>query len=178
MMRLNLLPWRERQRQATLRRFRSRLVAGAILALCAVMLVDQLARQRAQQQALSNTRQQAALERLAEQLRPLDDVRAQHQALLERLAALERLRAQQGILGDVFTDLEGALPMGVQLLDLSLENGHLQLAGLATSGAVVAQFMRDLEHSRVLLDLELKRIRSVPGGDEFLLAARVSAFWS
>ncbi len=68
--------------------------------------------------------------------------------------------------------------MGVQLLDLSLENGHLQLAGLATSGAVVAQFMRDLEHSRVLLDLELKRIRSVPGGDEFLLAARVSAFWS
>ena len=44
MMRLNLLPWRERQRQATLRRFRSRLVAGAILALCAVMLVDQLAR--------------------------------------------------------------------------------------------------------------------------------------
>ncbi|BBU42266.1 PilN domain-containing protein [Pseudomonas monteilii] len=178
MMRLNLLPWRERQRQATLRRFRSRLVAGAILALCAVMLVDQLARQRAQQQALSNTRQQAALERLAEQLRPLDDVRAQHQALLERLAALERLRVQQGILGDVFTDLEGALPMGVQLLDLSLENGHLRLAGLATSGAVVAQFMRDLEHSRVLLDLELKRIRSVPGGDEFLLAARVSAFWS
>ncbi|WP_306578571.1 PilN domain-containing protein [Pseudomonas sp.] len=178
MMRLNLLPWRERQRQATLRRFRSRLVAGAILALCAVMLVDQLARQRGQQQALSNTRQQAALERLAEQLRPLDDVREQHQALLERLAALERLRTQQGILGDVFTDLEGALPMGVQLLDLSLENGHLQLAGLATSGAVVAQFMRDLEHSRVLLDLELKRIRSVPGGDEFLLAARVSAFWS
>ena len=117
MMRLNLLPWRERQRQATLRRFRSRLVAGAILALCAVMLVDQLARQRGQQQALSNTRQQAALERLAEQLRPLDDVRAQHQALLERLAALESLRAQQGILGDVFTDLEGALPMGVQLLD-------------------------------------------------------------
>ncbi|MFF7862665.1 MULTISPECIES: PilN domain-containing protein [Pseudomonas] len=178
MMRLNLLPWRERQRQATLRRFRSRLVAGAILALCAVMLVDQLARQRGQQQALSNTRQQAALERLAEQLRPLDDVRAQHQALLERLAALERLRTQQGILGDVFTELEGALPMGVQLLDLNLENGHLQLAGLATSGAVVAQFMRDLEHSRVLLDLELKRIRSVPGGDEFLLAARVSAFWS
>ena len=178
MMRLNLLPWRERQRQATLRRFRFRLVAGAILALCAVMLVDQLARQRGQQQALSNTRQQAALDRLAEQLRPLDDVRAQHQALLERLAALERLRAQQGILGDVFADLEGALPMGVQLLDLSLENGHLQLAGLATSGAVVAQFMRDLEHSPVLLDLELKRIRSVPGGDEFLLVARVSAFLS
>ena len=39
MMRLNLLPWRERQRQAALRRFRGQLVAGALLALCAVMLV-------------------------------------------------------------------------------------------------------------------------------------------
>ncbi|MNH37197.1 Fimbrial assembly protein (PilN) [compost metagenome] len=68
--------------------------------------------------------------------------------------------------------------MGVQLLDLSLENGRLQMTGLATSGAVVAQFLRDLGRSSALLDLELKRIKSLPGGDEFLLSARVSAFWS
>ena len=42
----------------------------------------------------------------------------------------------------------------------------------------MAQFMRDLERSGVLLDLELKHIKSQPGGDEFLLAARVAAFWS
>ncbi|MGE8370888.1 MAG: PilN domain-containing protein [Pseudomonas putida] len=178
MMRLNLLPWRERQREAALRRFRTQLIAGALLALCAVTLVDQLARQRGQQQALANAQQQAALEVLAGQLQPLADVRAQHDALIARSAALEGLRAQQGVLGDVFAGLEGALPFGVQLLDLSLENGHLQMTGLATSGAVVAQFMRDLERSGVLVDLALKRVRSLPGGDEFLLVARVSAFWS
>jgi len=178
MMRLNLLPWRERQRQAALRRFRGQLVAGALLALCAVMLVDQLARQRGQQQALANTQFQAALEELDEQLRPLADVRTQHAALLARASALEGLRAHQGVLAGLFADLEGALPEGVQLLELSLESGHLQLTGLAASGAVVAQFMRDLNRSSVLLDLELKRIKSLPGGDEFLLTARVSAFWS
>lgn len=178
MMRLNLLPWRERQRQAVLRRFRTQLVAAALLALCAVMLVDQLARQRGQQQVLANTQRQVALGLLAEQLQPLADVRAQHQALLARSVALEGLRAHQGVLAGMFVELEGALPAGVQLLDLSLENGHLQMTGLATSGAVVAQFMRDLDRSSVLLDLELKRIRSLPGGDEFLLTARVSAFWS
>ncbi|MEX5505110.1 PilN domain-containing protein [Pseudomonas putida] len=178
MMRLNLLPWRERQREAALRRFRTQLTAGALLALCAVTLVDQLARQRGQQQALTNAQHQAALEVLAEQLQPLPDVRAQHDAVIVRSAALEGLRAQQGVLGDVFAGLEGALPVGVQLLDLSLENGHLQMTGLATSGAVVAQFMRDLERSGVLLDLALKRVRSLPAGDEFLLVARVSAFWS
>lgn len=178
MMRLNLLPWRERQRQAALRRFRGQLVAGALLALCAVMLVDQLARQRGQQQALANTQFQAALEVLDEQLRPLADVRTQHAALLARASALEGLRAHQGMLAGLFADLEGALPEGVQLLELSLESGRLQMTGLAASGAVVAQFMRDLNRSSVLLDLELKRIKSLPGGDEFLLTARVSAFWS
>lgn len=178
MMRLNLLPWRERQRQAALRRFRGQLVAGALLALCAVMLVDQLARQRGQQHALANTQFQAALEVLDEQLRPLADVRTQHAALLARASALEGLRAHQGVLAGLFADLEGALPEGVQLLELSLESGRLQMTGLAASGAVVAQFMRDLNRSSVLLDLELKRIKSLPGGDEFLLTARVSAFWS
>ncbi|MCO1622895.1 MAG: PilN domain-containing protein [Pseudomonas alloputida] len=178
MMRLNLLPWRERQRQAALRRFRGQLVAGALLALCAVMLVDQLARQRGQQQVLANAQRQATLDVLGEQLQPLAEVRAQHEALLARAVALEGLRAHQDVLAGVFADLEGALPEGVQLLDLSLDSGRLQMTGVAASGAVVAQFMRDLNRSNVLLDLELKHIKSLPDGDEFLLAARVAAFWS
>lgn len=178
MMRLNLLPWRERQRQAALRRFRGQLVGGALLALCAVMLVDQLARQRGQQQVLANTQRQATLDIQDEQLQPLAEVRAQHEALLARAVALEGLRAHQGVLAGVFADLEGALPEGVQLLDLSLDSGRLQMTGVAASGAVVAQFMRDLNRSSVLLDLELKRIKSLPDGDEFLLTARVAAFWS
>ena len=178
MMRLNLLPWRERQRQAALRRFRGQLVGGALLALCAVMLVDQLARQRGHQQVLANTQRQATLDAQDEQLQSLADVRAQHEALLARAVALEGLRAHQGVLAGVFADLEGALPEGVQLLDLSLDSGRLQMTGVAASGAVVAQFMRDLNRSSVLLDLELKRIKSLPDGDEFLLTARGAAFWS
>lgn len=178
MMRLNLLPWRERQRQAALRRFRRQLVAGALLALCAVTLVDQLARQRGEHLALANSQREAAIGLLNEQLQPLADVQERHETLLARAMSLESLRANQDVLADVFADLEAALPQGIQLLDLSLESGRLQVTGLATSGAVVAQFMRDLERSSALLDLELKRMRSLPGGDEFLLSARVSAFWS
>lgn len=178
MMRLNLLPWRERQRQAVLHRLRRQLVAGALLALCAVTLVDQLARQRGEQLALANSQREAAIGLFNEQLQPLADVRERHETLLARATSLESLRADQDVLADVFADLEAALPQGIQLLDLSLENGRLQVIGLATSGAVVAQFMRDLDRSSALLDLELKRIKSLPGGDEFLLSARVSAFWS
>ncbi len=51
--------------RAALRRFRTQLIAGALLALCAVTLVDQLARQRGQQQAVANAQHHAALEVLA-----------------------------------------------------------------------------------------------------------------
>lgn len=61
MLRINLLPWREQQRQAALRRLRLMLVGGVLLALCVVLLMDQLARQRAQQQAMANVSQQAVI---------------------------------------------------------------------------------------------------------------------
>ncbi|WP_449430740.1 PilN domain-containing protein [Pseudomonas putida] len=178
MLRLNLLPWRERQRLATLRRFRLMLVGSAFLALCAVLLVDQLARQRAEQHALANASRQAALTELDQQLEQLAEARATLTTVQAQIQALADLRAQQGLVLELFADLERALPVGVQLTGLKLEEGRLQVVGLAASGAAIAQLMRGLERSGALLRLELKRMKSQPAGDEFVLTARVSASWS
>ncbi|HDS1818408.1 TPA: PilN domain-containing protein [Pseudomonas putida] len=178
MMRLNLLPWRERQRRSMLRRFQWMLLGSAVLALCCVMLIDQLARQRAQQQALSNVSRQSDLALFDQRLEQHADVRAAHDAAQQQAVVLARLRADQGVLPALFEDLEAALPTGLQLTELKLADGRLQVTGLAVSGAVVAQFMRDLERSAVLQGLELKHVKSMPTGDQFVLTARVSAFWS
>ena len=95
-----------------------------------------------------------------------------------RMVNLARLRADQAVLPALFEDLEAALPTGLQLTELKLADGRLQVTGLAVSGAVVAQFMRDLERSAVLQGLELKHVKSMPTGDQFVLTAHVSAFWS
>ena len=70
------------------------------------------------------------------------------------------------------------MPAGLQLTELTLAHGRLHVTGVAASGAVVAQFMRDLERSAVLQGLALKHVKHLPSGDEFVLTARVSAFWS
>ena len=93
-------------------------------------------------------------------------------------AVLASLRADQGVFPALLSDLEAALPAGLQLTELTLTGGRLQVTGQAASGAVVAQFMRDLERSAVLQGLELKHVKHLPSGDEFVLTARVSAFWS
>jgi type IV pilus assembly protein PilN len=178
MLRLNLMPWRERQRLAVLRRLRLTLLGAAVMALCAVLLMDQLARQRVRQQAIANNGQQAAIDALEAQLSEHDRIRQSYDVVRAQAAALAGLRADQGLLTAVFADLERALPEGVQLRKLELEGSQLRLVGVAASGAVVAQLMRELERSGVARDLELKSLKSLPGGDEFLLLARLSALWS
>ncbi|MNH33406.1 Fimbrial assembly protein (PilN) [compost metagenome] len=91
---------------------------------------------------------------------------------------LDALFADRGLLTALFSDLERALPEGVQVVELKVEGERLHLVGLAASSAVVAQLMRDLGRSGILLDLELKRIKSLPAGEEFLLLARMSGSWS
>lgn len=178
MLRINLLPWREQQRLVALRRLRLMLVGGVFLALCSVLLMDQLARKRAQQQAMANISQQAVIGGLGAQLERLERDREALESVRGQIDLLATLHADRGLLTVLFADLERALPEGVQVVELKVECERLHIVGLAVSGAVVAQLMRDLGRSSVVLDLELKRLKSLPAGDEFLMLARMSASWS
>nr|WP_314615952.1 PilN domain-containing protein [uncultured Pseudomonas sp.] len=175
MLRLNLMPWRERQRLAALRRLRLMLLGSTVIALFGVLLMDQLARERAQRQAFGNSARQVAVTKLGEQLEhyaPLDQAYEQVRA---QTAALADLRAGQGHVVALLADLERALPEGVQLTELKFERSRLEVVGLASSSAQVAQFMRELERADGLRELELKRVQSTAVGDEFQLVALMSA---
>ncbi|MFJ4065529.1 PilN domain-containing protein [Pseudomonas sp. NPDC089996] len=178
MLRLNLMPWRERQRLAALRRLRLMVVGAAIVALCAVLLMDQLARARVRQQTAGNDVRQAAINTLEARKAELDRISQSLEEVRAQAVTLAGLRAEQGLLTAVLADLERALPDGVQMLRFELQGSRLRMVGVAASGAVVAQLMRELQRSSVMRDLELKRLKSQSNGDEFLLLARLSAFWS
>ena len=178
MVRLNLLPWRERRRLAAVRRFKVALVISVLVALAGVMLLDQLARQRLQQQAQETMARQAVLHPLEQALERIEALREQRAIVEGQAQALVRLRSGQGALVPMLLALEQVLPGGLHLSELQLQDDDVQLRGVAASSAVLAQFMRDLERSSVLQGVQLKRLRNLPVGDEFLLVARVSATWS
>ncbi|QXH51221.1 PilN domain-containing protein [Pseudomonas fakonensis] len=178
MVRLNLMPWRERRRAQVLRRFYVMLVGSCVLALAGLLLLDQLARARLARQVATTTLYQAQLKRLDSQQVTITELRNERQAVQQQQAALMRLRAGQATLGSLFLSLEKAMPSGAQLTELSLENGRMRLAGLAASAAVVAQLMRDLEAMQVLNGPELVFLRHGAAGDAFLITAELSAGWS
>ncbi|MDF0734053.1 PilN domain-containing protein [Pseudomonas entomophila] len=172
-VRLNLMPWRERQRASALRRFCQRLVGCLVLALVGVMVVDRLAYLRVQQQARAGVAQQAALQALDSQRQHLQGLAESRLALEAQQALLAGLGASQGVVALLLAELERAMPGGMRLRGLDLQGERLSISGLATSPAVLAQFMRDLVHSDVLSVLELKQVEGGAEGDAFLLLARL-----
>ncbi|MBF8721148.1 MULTISPECIES: PilN domain-containing protein [Pseudomonas] len=177
-VRLNLLPWREHRRLVAIRRFKVALVVSLLFALGGVMSLDHLARQRLQQQASAAAAQQAALQPMEQALARIEALREQRAVIEGQTQALARLRSGQGAFVAMLLALERVMPGGLHLSELQLEGEDLRLLGMAASSAVLAQFMRDLTHAAVVQGLELKRLRNLPGADEFLLVARLSATWS
>lgn len=175
MLRLNLLPWRERQRLSAVKRFKRALVGSMCLALCLVLLIDRMAMQRVQQQALANDRRERAIAALDQQLEPFAQVRTTLEAASRQSQALASLRAGQQRLPALLSELEQALPDGVELTTLSLDGAQLHMTGLAVSAGAVAAFMKGLEDARGVSEPALRHMQRQAGGEHFRLAVRVTA---
>jgi len=178
MVRLNLLPWRERRRLAAVRRFQASVIGAVLLALCGLALLDQLSRQRLQLQASAHAQVRADLERVEAHLTGLALVNQSHAELRDEQALLARLHAGRGQAPGFFEQLERAMPPGLHLTGLSLQEDQVLLVGVAASGALVAQLMRSLQTAQLLRDVDLQQLKSEPQGEAFRLSARLQAPWS
>lgn len=175
MLRLNLLPWRERRRLAAVRRLQAGLIGAMLLALCGVLVLDQLGRQRLQLQALAHARTQAALLALDQRLSRVAALEQAQAALHEERAVLAGLRAGEGNVPAFFEQLEQVLPEGLYLTGLALKGSAIQLQGLAGSASLVAQLMRGLQAAPSLQEVDLQQLRGESRGEAFRLSARLLA---
>ena len=172
-LRLNLLPWRERRDAAVLKRLRQRLIISGVLALAGVLFIERLVQQRATAYRQSThalqrdeRRQQGSAEAVAE--------RGKARLALEAQAkSIEDLGARQHLLPDLLQALEDALPTGVQLTQLDVDDTQVSVKGLAASPAVLAQFMRALSHHALLDALEVRHLQGVASGEAFLVTAQL-----
>lgn len=175
MLRLNLLPWRERRRLAAVRRLQAWLIGAMVLALCGVVLLDQLGRQRLQLQALAHARMQAELLELDQRLSRVAALEQVHAVLHEERAVLAGLRDGEGSVLAFFEQLEQVLPEGLYLTGLTLKGSTVQVQGIAGSASLVAQLMRGLQAAPSLHKVDLQQLRVDSGGEAFRLSARLLA---
>jgi type IV pilus assembly protein PilN len=161
MVRINLLPHREQRRQARQRQFVSMAIGLAVLALAVIGLVHVIIAARIENQNGRNALLKTEIAKLDEQIKEIDKLREQTQALLARKQIVETLQANRTEAVHALDQLVRQLPDGVYLRSVKQNGAKLTLIGYAQSNARVSTLMRNIESSPWLGSPELVEIKSV-----------------
>jgi type IV pilus assembly protein PilN len=162
MVRINLLPHREQKRQARQRQFVSLAIGLAVLGIAVVGLGHVVIAARIDNQGSRNKLLQDEIVKLDEQIKEIDKLREQTQALLARKQIVETLQANRTEAVHLLDQLVRQLPDGLYLKSVKQTGGRVTLVGYAQSNARVSTLMRNIESSPWLTTPELVEIKSVP----------------
>jgi type IV pilus assembly protein PilO len=162
MVRINLLPHREQKRHARQRQFVSMAIGLAVLAIVVVGLVHVVIAASIDNQGSRNKLLQEEIAKLDEQIKEIDKLREQTQALLARKQIVETLQANRTEAVHLLDQLVRQLPDGLYLKSVKQTGGRVTLVGYAQSNARVSTLMRNIESSPWLTLPELVEIKSVP----------------
>jgi len=177
MVRINLLPHREQRRQSRQRQFVSLAIGLAILGLAVVGLGHVVIAARIDNQNSRNTLLKTEIAKLDEQIKEIDRLREQTQALLARKQIVETLQANRAEAVHLLDQLVRQLPDGLYLKSVKQTGARVTLVGYAQSSARVSTLMRNIESSPWLTAPELVEIKSVALDrqkvNEFTLALQV-----
>ena len=161
-VRINLLPHREQKRQARQRQFVSLAIGLAILGLGVVGLVHLIFSQQIESQESRNRLLKTEIAKLDEQIKEIDKLREQTQALLARKQVVETLQTNRTEAVHLLDQMVRQLPDGIYLKSLKQVGTKVTMVGYAQSNARVSTLMRNIEGSPWLDKPELVEIKSVP----------------
>jgi type IV pilus assembly protein PilN len=162
MIRINLLPHREQKRQARQRQFISLSIGLVILGLAVVMLGHVIFLAQIENQQSRNALLKTEIAKLDDQIKEIDKLREQTQALLARKQVVETLQSNRTEAVHLLDQMVRQLPDGIYLRSLKQTGAKVTLVGYAQSNARVSTLMRNIEASPWLTNPELVEIKSVP----------------
>ena len=161
-VRINLLPHRAQKRAARQRQFVSLAISLAVLAVGTVALVHGILAARIENQNSRNNLLKAEIAKLDEQIKEIDRLREQIQAVLARKQVVETLQANRSETVHLLDQLVRQLPDGVYLRSIRQTGDKVQLVGYAQSNARVSTLMRNIESSPWLGNPQLVEVQLVP----------------
>ena len=155
MTRINLLPWREWERQEQKKQFGvwsilSLLLAGAIMLLIHIQMGAKIDYQLSRNNYISSE-----ISKLDKQIAEISELQKVRRSLLDRMEVIQELQRSRPSIVHLFTEIVNTVPNGVYLQSLNQTGGNLIMNGEAESNARVSTYMRNLSGSDWLKDPNL-----------------------
>jgi type IV pilus assembly protein PilN len=178
MPRINLLPWREKDRKERRVKFVAWLVGAAVAAAfacgAAYLLFDSLISAQNQR----NVRLQGEIKKVDRQIEQINDLEAQKQRFISRMQVIDKLQRSRSEEVHLFDEIATTIPDATYLTAFTQDNRKLKFEGVAQSSTRVSAFMRNITASQWMRnpDLEVVEVKSgnAVGSNFVLYAEQVS----
>jgi type IV pilus assembly protein PilN len=173
MPRINLLPWREKERKLRRREFG---VAAGAAVFAGVLFMGGgklLYAGWIEQQNEKNTLLKKEIVKLDAQIADIQDLENRKQRLVARMEIIEKLQRSRPEIVHLFDEVVKTVPEGVYLTQVKQNGRRLEIRGIAQSSTRVSTFMRNIDSSAWMANPQLQVVEaaqnSPTGGSSFTL---------
>jgi type IV pilus assembly protein PilN len=160
MAHVNLLPWREKQRQHQKQQYLAALLAVAAIVGLIFWFIGQAIDQQISNQNSRNQYLEQEIAILDEQIAQIKKVKDSKNAIVQRMALIEQLQASRNVAPIVFDELVKLVPSGVAFESMTRTGNRIEIKGMSDSNNRLSDFMRGLDESKVFVAAELSTIKS------------------
>ncbi|MCP3687698.1 MAG: PilN domain-containing protein [Gammaproteobacteria bacterium] len=152
---INLLPWREEERQEQKKQFAIMtalimLLAASCVGLIHIQMASKIDYQLSRNRFVSNE-----ISKLDDQIAEIKELQKVRRNLLERMEVIQDLQGSRPSIVHLFTEIVSTVPNGVYLQTLTQTGNSLVIDGHAESNSRVSTYMRNLNDSEWLKDPNL-----------------------
>lgn len=163
MAHINLLPWREEQRQEQTRQFATITVLSMVLTGALIFMVHVTFSNQIDHQRYRNKMLQDEITRLDESLQQIEKLEETKEQLLSRMDVIQSLQQQRPQIVHLFDDFVRTVPEGIYLTDIKQEANQLTIKGVAESNGRVSAYMRNIDASEWMTTPKLQVIETRKG---------------
>ena len=156
---INLLPWREEQRQELKKQFVVTAVVTCVFAAAIVGLIHFQMQAKIDYQLSRNTFMTNEIAKVDEEIKEIKELQKVRRSLIERMEVIQDLQGSRPSIVHLFTEIVSSVPNGVYLQSLTQKGSNLNITGEAESNARVSTYMRNLQASAWLKDPNLTVIQ-------------------
>lgn len=163
MSQINLLPWREEERQEQTRQFATITVLSLLLTAAGIFLVHTAFDNQINHQKMRNNILQSEITRLDASLEQISNLEDTKEQLLARMDIIQSLQQQRPQIVHLFDDFVRTVPEGIFLTKIKQNGSQLTIDGVAESNGRVSAYMRNIDASEWMATPKLKVIETKKG---------------
>ena len=147
MAKINLLPWRDALREKRKKEFIAYCVGAALVGVLAVALAWFFYSQKLEDQEQANQLVVSTNQNLDVQLKSLEGLQEQRNAIVERMKLIQGLQGQRPVVVRLVDEMVRVTPSNMYITKFVRTGDKFTIEGKAESPNTVAEFLRNLEAS-------------------------------